>query len=80
MTSLYNAIKDIVNANESTVIVTWDTLQMFMTFLLFITLVIIIWINRLDHCVKRNYEGKYEDIRAEEGVPRCIDADNSVFV
>ena len=80
MTSLYNAVKDILNANESTVIVTWDTLQMFMTFLIFIALVIIIWINRLDHCVKRNYEEKYKDIRAEESVPRCIDADNSVFV
>ena len=76
MTSLYNAIKDIIDANENTVIVTWDTLQMFMTFLIFIALVIIIWINRLDHCVKGNYEGKYEDIHAEEGVPRCIDADN----
>ena len=80
MTSLYNAVKDILNANESTVIVTWDTLQMFMTLLIFIALVILIWITRLDHCDKEKYEGKYEDIRAEEGVPRCVDTDNSVFV
>ena len=77
---MYNAIKDIIDANENTVIVTWDILQMFMTLLTFIALVIIIWINRLDHCDKGKYEGKYEDIRAKEAVPRCIDADNSVFV
>ena len=77
---MYNSIRDIIDANEDTVIVTWDTLQMFMTLLIFITLVIIIWINRLDHCVRKSYEGKYEGIRAEENVPRCIDADNSVFV
>ena len=79
MTSLYNAIKDILNANESMVIVTWDTLHMFMTLLIFIALVIFIWVARLDHCDKEKYEGKYEDISAEEGVPRCIDADSSMF-
>ena len=80
MTSLYNSIRDLINANKDTVIVTWDTLQMFMTLLIFIALVIIIWINRLDRCVRNSYEGKYEGIHAEENVPRCIDADNSVFV
>ena len=80
MTSLYSAIKDIIDANENTVIVTWDTLQMIMTLLIFIALVIIIWINRLDHCVRKSYERKYKDICAEESVPRCIDPDNSVFV
>ena len=76
---MYNAIKDILNANESTVIVTWDTLHMFMTLLIFIALVIFIWVARLDHCDKEKYEGKYEDISAERGVPRCIDADSSMF-
>ena len=80
MTSLYNAVKDILNTNESMVIVTWDTLQMFMTLLIFIALVIIIWINRLDRCVRNSYEGKYEGVRAKENAPRCIDTDNSVFV
>ena len=77
---LYNLIRDIIDAIEDTVIVTWDTLQMFMTLLIFIALVIFIWINRLDRCVRNSYEGKYEGVRAEENAPRCIDADNSVFV
>ena len=77
---MYNAIKDIIDANENTVIVTWDTLQMFMTLLIFITLVIIIWINRLDCYVRNSYEGKYEGVHAEDNVPRCIDTDNLVFV
>ena len=55
---MYNSIRDIIDANEDTVIVTWDTLQMFMTLLIFIALVIFIWINRLDHCVRNNDEGK----------------------
>ena len=80
MTLLYNAIKDIIDTNENTVIVTWDTLQMFMTLLILIALVIIIWINRINLCVRNSYEGKYEGVRAKDNVPRCIDADNSVFV
>ena len=77
---MYNSIRDIIDTNENTVIVTWDTLQMFMTLLIFIALVILIWINRLDHCVRNGNEGKYERLCAEENAPRCIDADNSVFV
>ena len=77
---MYYAIKDIIDANESTVIVTWNTLQMFMTLLIFIALVIIIWINILDRCVRNSYEGKYEGVRAENNVPKCIEADNSVFI
>ena len=79
MASLYNAIKDILNVNEGTVIVTWDTLHMFMTLLIFIALVIFIWVARLDHCDKEKYEGKYEDISADRGVPRCIDTYSSMF-
>ena len=77
---MYNSIRDMIDANEDMVIVTWDTLQMFMTLLIFIALVIFIWINRLDRCVRNSYEGKYEGVRAKENAPRCIDADNSVFV
>ena len=77
---MYNSIRDLINANKDTVIVTWDTLQMFMTLLIFIALVIFIWINRLNRCVRDSYEGKYEGVRAEENAPRCIVTDNSVFV
>ena len=77
---MYNSLRDLIDANEDTVIVTWDTLQMFMTLLIFIALVIFIWINRLDRCVRNSYEGKYEGVCAEENAPKCIDADNSVFV
>ena len=79
MGSLYNAITDILNANESTVIVTWDTLHMFMTLLIFIALIILIWVAKLDPCEKGKYEGKYEDISADRGILRCIDADRSMF-
>ena len=76
---MYNVIRDILNANESTVIVTWDTLHMFMTLLIFIALVILIWVAKLDPCDKEKYEGKYKDIRDEEGFLRCIDTDGSMF-
>ena len=80
MTSLYNQIKNLINANEDTVIVTWDTLHMSITLLIFIALVILIWINRLDRCVKSNNERNHEGLCTEESTPRCKDADNSVFV
>ena len=79
MTSLYNAVKDILNANKSMVIVTLDTLHMFMTLLIFIAIVILISIARLDHCDKEKYEGKYKDISAERGLPRCVDSGKSMF-
>ena len=79
MDSIYNAITDIINANESTVIVTWDTLHMFMTLLIFIALIILIWVAKLDPCDKGKYEGKYKEISADKGTPRCIDADKSMF-
>ena len=67
MDSIYNAITDIVNANKNMVIVTWDTLHMFMTLLIFIALIILIWVAKLDPCDKRKYEGKYEEISADKG-------------
>ena len=79
MDSLYNVIKDILNANESTVIVTWDTLHMFITLLIFIALIIFIWIAKLDPCEKEKYEGKHEDVNADKGTPRGVDADKSTF-
>ena len=79
MDSLYNAVKDILNANESTVIVTWDTLHMFITLLIFIALIIFIRVAKLDPCEKEKDEGKHEDVNAETGTPRCVDADKSMF-
>ena len=78
MDSVYNIIRDILNANESTVIVTWDTLHIILTLLIFIALMIFIWLSKLDRYVK--YEWKYENVCADNGVPRCIDADKSMFV
>ena len=77
MDSLYNIIRDILNANESTVIVTWDTLHIILTLFTFIALVIFIWLIKLDRCEKN--EWKYKDIYADKGIPRCIDADKSMF-
>ena len=47
---MYNAITDIGNANESTVIVTWDTLHILITLLIFIALIILIWVAKFDPC------------------------------
>ena len=80
MDSLYNVIRDILNADESTVIVTWDTLHIFLTLLVFIVLIIFIWVAKLDPCEKEKDEWKHEDVNADKGIPRCIDADKSMFV
>ena len=77
MDSIYNIIRDILNANESMVIVTWDTLHIILTLLTFIALMIFIWIIKLDCCEKD--EWKYENIHADKGIPRCIN-DKSMFV
>ena len=79
MDYIYNSITDILNADESMVIVTWDTLHILMTLLLFIALIILIWIAKFDPCDKRKHEGKYGSISTDNRVPRCIDADNSLF-
>ena len=71
MDSVYKLIRDILNANESMVIVTWDTLDIILTLLIFIALMIFIWLSKLDRYVKD--EWKYEDVSADNGVPRCID-------
>ena len=79
MDYIYNSITDIFNADKSTVIVTWDTLHILMTLLIFIALMILVWIAKFDPCDKRKHEGKYGRISADNRVPRCIDADNSLF-
>ena len=42
------------------------------------TLMIFIWLSKLDRYVKN--EWKYEDISDDNEIPRCIDADKSMFV
>ena len=79
MDYIYNTIMDIFNANESTVIVTWDTLHILITLLIFIALIILIWVAKFDPCDKGKHEGKYGEISADNRVPRCIDADRSMF-
>ena len=79
MEYIYNSITDIFNVDESTVIVTWDTLHILMTLVMFITILVLAWIAKFDPCNKRKYEGKYGSMSAEDRIPRCIDADNSLF-
>ena len=78
MDSVYNILKDILNANKSMVIVTWDTLHIILTLLIFIALIIFIWLSKLDRYVEN--EWKYEDISDDNEILRCIDADKSMFV
>ena len=78
MDSLYNIIKRIIYANESTVIVTWDTLHIILTLLIFIALIIFIWLSKLDRYIKDEWE--YEDTSDDSEILRCIDADKSMFV
>ena len=78
MDSVYNIIKCIIYANESTVIVTWDTLHIILTLLIFIALIIFIWLSKLDRYIKDEWE--YEDISDDSDIPKCIEADKSMFV
>ena len=78
MDSVYNIIKRILYANKSTVIVTWDTLHIILTLLIFIALIIFIWLSKLDRYIKDEWE--YEDISDDSDIPKCIDADKSMFV
>ena len=52
MASVYDIINHILYADESIVIVTWDTLHILLTLLIFITLIIFIWLSKLDKYVK----------------------------
>ena len=78
MDFLYNSVRDILNADKSTVIVTWDALHIMLTLLILIALIILIWLSRLDKCMKNKWE--YEDICDDCDIPKCIDADWSMFV
>jgi len=78
MDSVYNIIKRILYANESTGIVTWDTIHIMLTVLIFIALVIFIWLSKLDSYIKDEWE--YKDISDDSDIPKCIDSDKSMFV
>ena len=78
MASVYDIIKHVLYADESTVIVTWDTLHIMLTLLILIALIILIWLSRLDKCMKNKWE--YEDICDDCDIPKCIDTDRSMFV
>ena len=81
MTSIFDQIKTLLNANEGTVIFTWDTVHLIITVLIFIALIILIWIHRLDRCVKKdNNDRSNGEPDNEESSPRCIDSHNSVFM
>ena len=78
MVSVYDIIQRILYADESTVIVTWDTLHIILTLLIFIALIIFIWLSKLDRYIKDEWEQK--DISDDCDIPKCIDADRSMFV
>ena len=78
MDFIYKLIRDILNANESMVIVTWDTLHIILTLLIFNALIIFLWLSRLDRYMEN--EWKYENISDDKEIRRCIDTDKSMFV
>ena len=82
MTSILNQIESLLNANEDTVIFTWDTVHLIITVLIFIALIILIWIHRLNRCVKKDSNnGSNGETDNEENIPRCIDShNNSIFM
>ena len=80
MTSILNQIKSLLNANEDTVIFTWDTVHLIITFLIFIALIILIWIHRLNRCVKTDSNNASSGETDNEGnIPRCIDSHNDTM-
>ena len=73
-----SVLHDILHADEETVLVTWDAIHIMLTLIILIALIIIIWLSRLNKCVdnERRNEGGSDDC----GIPKCIDADKSLFV
>ena len=69
MASVYNILDNILHADEKTVIMTWDTIHIMLTLLILIALIILIWLSRLNKCMSDDCD-----------IPKCIDADKSMFV
>ena len=78
MASVYNILDNILHADKKTVIVTWDAIHIMLTLLILIALIILIWLSRLNKCMRN--EWRYEDVSDDCDIPKCIDADKSLFV
>ena len=78
MASVYNILDNILHADEKTVIVTWDAIHIMLTLLILIALIILIWLSRLNKCMSN--EWRYEETGDDCDIPKCIDADKSMFV
>ena len=78
MASVNNILHNILHADEETVLVTWDTIHIMLTLVILIALIIIIWLSRLNKYIdsERRNEGGSDDC----DIPKCIDADKSLFV
>ena len=78
MASVNNILHNILHADKETVLVTWDTINIMLTLVILIALIIIIWLSRLNKCIdsERRNEGSGDDC----DIPKCIDADKSLFV
>ena len=75
---MYNILDNILHADEETVLVTWDTIHIMLTLLILIALIIIIWLSRLNKCISD--EWRHEESGDDCDIPKCIDADKSMFV
>ena len=75
---MYNILDNILHADEKTVIVTWDTIHIMLTLLILIALIILIWLSRLNKCMSN--EWRYEETGDDCDIPKCTDADKSMFV
>ena len=75
---MYSMLDNILNADEKTVIVTWDAIHIMLTLLILIALIILIWLSRLNKCMSN--EWRYKENSDDCDIPKCIDADKSMFV
>ena len=75
---MYNILDNILHVDKKTVIVTWDTIHIMLTLLILIALIILIWLSKLKKCMSN--EWRYEETCDDCDIPRCIDADKSMFV
>ena len=73
-----NILHNILHADEETVLVTCDTIHIMLTLVILIALIIIIWLSRLNKFIdsERRNEGSSDGC----DIPKCIDADKSLFV
>ena len=80
MDFIYNSFADVFD--EKTVIMTWDTLHLNLTLSIYVTLVIFIWITRLDPCQKNSWFDKYyesEDLNTDKEILSCLAANKAMY-